>query len=92
MSFSFVVKICFDKNHSYSEARSSTKLHLKINFPTSKKTQSTRHCISVTKTNWLMLFRVIKIGVYSEDHTERINSLCGFIEIHRLPRLSLYVT
>jgi hypothetical protein len=39
---------------------------------TAKKTQH----FTITKINWLMLFKEI-IAVYSENHTKRINTLCG---------------
>jgi hypothetical protein len=41
---------------------------------TSKKTKP----ITITKISWLMLFKEI-IAVYSENHMEPINTLCGQI-------------
>jgi hypothetical protein len=35
------------------------------------------HYVSITKPNPLMLFREI-IAVYCENHTEHINTLCGY--------------
>jgi hypothetical protein len=35
-----------------------------------------KHNVSATKPNRLMLFRKI-VGVYCENHTEHINTLCG---------------
>jgi hypothetical protein len=32
--------------------------------------------ISSTKINWVMLFKQI-VTVYTENHTEQINTLCG---------------
>jgi hypothetical protein len=44
----------------------------KSSVPTSQET----HCISIIKTNWLVLFREI-IAVYSENHTKHINTIFG---------------
>jgi hypothetical protein len=45
---------------------------LNNSVPATKKTQH----FTITKINWLMLFREI-IAVYSENHTRPINTLCG---------------
>jgi hypothetical protein len=47
------------------------KEHINIQCLTSKKTQ----CVSITKINWLTLFRKI-ITVYSENRMKSINILC----------------
>jgi hypothetical protein len=44
----------------------------KHSFHASKKTQP----ISITRINWLMMFKEI-ITVYSENHMKPINILCG---------------
>jgi hypothetical protein len=49
-----------------------TQIIFKNSVHTAKKTQH----VSITKINWLMLFKEI-IPVYSENHTNPINSLCG---------------
>jgi hypothetical protein len=58
--------------HILWPAKQNVDLTFKNLVPTSQKT----HCISITKTNWLMLFREI-ITVYCENHTEHTNTLCG---------------
>jgi hypothetical protein len=45
---------------------------LKNSVRTAKKTQH----FTITKTNWLTLFKEI-IAVYSENNTKPINTLCG---------------
>jgi hypothetical protein len=49
-----------------------TESHLKHSVLTSKKTQP----ITITKINWLTLFKEI-IAVNSENHMKPIHSLCG---------------
>jgi hypothetical protein len=46
--------------------------NIKNSGRTSKKTQH----VSITKINYLMLFKEI-IAVYSENHMKPINTLCG---------------
>jgi hypothetical protein len=62
-----VLEICFDKNHSSSEERGSSKLYLKIHFPTSKKTKAQDIASSSP-------FKVIMTAVYSEDRTEKVTA------------------
>jgi hypothetical protein len=47
-------------------------INVQVSVRTAKKT---RH-FSITKINWLTLFKEI-IAVYSENHTKHINRLCG---------------
>jgi hypothetical protein len=49
-----------------------SKIIFKNSVPTSKKIQY----FSITKINWLMLFREI-IPVYPKNNMKTINTLCG---------------
>jgi hypothetical protein len=51
--------------------------YLKIQFLPQRK-----H-FSITKINWLMLFKEI-IAVYSENHTIPVNVVCGKMQSYRL--------
>jgi hypothetical protein len=66
-----------------SEDRSNTFLRnvcklLPDYMASHSKRYYTPFCVSITKPNWLMLFKEI-IAVYSENHTKHTNTLCGKI-------------
>jgi hypothetical protein len=47
-----------------------------MTYKNSVRTSQETHYVPATKTNRLMLFRET-VAVYSENHTEHTNTLCG---------------
>jgi hypothetical protein len=53
-----------------------TEVHTNNNYKNSVRTAKKTQHFTITKINWLTLFKEI-IAVYSENHTKPINTHCG---------------
>jgi hypothetical protein len=57
-----------------AEAQFTAALRVRSLCEASSSISQETHCISITKIDYLMLFRAI-ISVYCENHSERVNTL-----------------
>ena len=73
MLYREIIAVCsqIHTKHINTPCGQNVELYIKI-----QSVPSSKHTVSVTKTNQLMLYREI-IAVCSQIHTKHINTLCG---------------